>query len=146
MQRSTGHRIGYISRMSHKYFKEKFDALGIGAGQIFVLRNLFQQDGVHQEALVSNCQVHKANVTRAINRLEENGLVCRKADPEDKRAKLIYVTDKGKNIENEFFKIFRSWSDMLTLGFTEEEKELVLSLLDRMAANVEPHYGDIEEF
>ena len=142
MHKSHGHRIGYLSRMSHRYFAEKLGELGVGPGQTFILKNLYHKDRVHQEILVNNCQLHKANVARAIAKLEENGLVKREADPSDKRAKIIYLTPKAYEIKEEFFTVFKSWSVMLTQGFNEDEKELSLELLDRMATNVEPYYGD----
>lgn len=142
MKKSHGQRIGYLNRMAQRYFSEKLGSLGLGSGQIFVLKYLYHYDGIHQEELVEKCQIHKANITRALSKLEESGLVERIADPNDKRAKFLYVTDKARSIENEFMSIFRSWTDMLTHGFTEEEKKLSYEFLERMAANVEPFYGD----
>ncbi len=142
MHKSHGQRIGYLSRMSHRYFSEKLGAMGIGPGQTFILKSLYHEDGVHQESLVDNCQLHKANVARALAKLEENGLVKRESDLNDKRAKLIRLTPKAIEIKDDFFTAFRSWSEMLTQGFTDKEKELSFELLDRMAANVEPYYGD----
>lgn len=142
MDRSHGQRIGYLDRMGQRYFSEKLGALGIGPGQIFILKYLYHNDGINQEVLVDNCQVHKANVARALFKLEESGLVERVVDLNDKRAKLLYVTDKAKNIEDEFMSIFKSWTDMLTRGFSEEEKKLSYKFLSRMAENVEPYYGD----
>jgi DNA-binding MarR family transcriptional regulator len=142
MKKSHGQRIGYLSRMAHRYFNEKLGELGIGSGQIFILKDLYHHDGIHQEVLVNHCQVHKANITRALSKLEENGFIRREADPLDKRAKLIHLTAKAIEMKKEFFTIFKSWSEMLTQGFSEDEKDLTLKLLDRMAANVEPYYGD----
>jgi len=128
--------------MAHRYFNEKLREIGISPGQIFVLKYLYHHDGIHQEVLVNNCQVHKANVTRAIAKLEENDLVKRKSDPKDKRANLLYTTDKARSIKKEFMSIFSSWTDLLTEGFSEDEKQLCYEFLDRMANNVEPAYGD----
>lgn len=142
MKKSHGQRIGYLSRMAHRYFNEKLGELGIGSGQIFILRDLFDHDGIHQEVLVNHCQVHKANITRALSKLEENGFIRREADPLDKRANLLYATEKALSIKTEFLSIFSSWTEKLTKGFTEEEKEMSYAFLDRMAKNVEPDYGD----
>ena len=145
MKRSHGQRIGYLNRMAHRYFNEKLGELGISPGQTFVLKSLYHHDGIHQEVLVQNCQIHKANVARAITKLEENGLVKRIPDPEDKRANLLFTTEKAKDIQSKFLDIFHAWTELLTKGFSEEEKELSYEFLSRMAMNVEPQYGDDQE-
>jgi MarR family transcriptional regulator, 2-MHQ and catechol-resistance regulon repressor len=43
------------------------------------------------------------NVTMVIDNLEKSGLVYRKPDPNDRRASLVHLTDKGKSLIEEFF-------------------------------------------
>lgn len=142
MKRSHGQRIGYLNRMAHRYFYEKFQSMGIGPGQIFLLKYMYNNDGIHQEELVTSCQIHKANVARALAKLEEEGWVQRLQDPTDRRANVLHLTDKALSFKNDFLKIFSSWTELLTKGFSQEEKDLAYDFLERMAKNVEPDYGD----
>ncbi len=63
----------------------------------------------------------------------------RVVDEDDKRAYRVFLTDKAKYIEKEFFEILAEANRVLTKDFTEEEKALAISLLKRMVNNSKYH-------
>ncbi|TYR81323.1 MarR family transcriptional regulator [Priestia megaterium] len=55
------------------------------------------EDGnVLMSQLAERLEVTKGAITQVINRLEKKGIVCRTAHPEDSRAVLISLTERGK--------------------------------------------------
>jgi len=71
--------------------KEQWTILGI----------LWKNDGCTQQTLADQTYRDKPGITRLIDNLEKENLVERHPDATDKRLKLIFLTLKGKSMENE---------------------------------------------
>ena len=124
-----------ISRHCIMYATRSTNHFGLSVSQVIVLGELFRHNGCRQEDLRVFVALDKGNVTRALQRLEEYGFVQRKQDPVDQRVLRVYVTKKALSIENEMFIVAALWDDRLTVGFTHEERETLISLLLRMEIN-----------
>lgn len=64
-----------------------------------------------------------------LNRLKKEGLIKERVDPEDRRAKLISITDKGRKV---LFKCFRRMSKVGGILFdkvAEDDRKLCIQLL-----------------
>jgi len=124
-----------ISRACIMYGTRYTSHFGLSVSQTIVLGELFGQNGCRQEDLRESVFLDKGNVTRALQRLEESGLVERKQDPQDRRVVRIYFTEKALSIEREMFLLAVLWDEKLTMGFTHEEHEMLVDLLLRMEVN-----------
>lgn len=126
-----------IYRMSQNYITPKASKYGITRGQwYFFNRLLFNQDGISQEQLSEEMYVNSAHTSRAIKSLEDKGFVYREKDTEDERKKNIYVTEKSKEIKDEYHNIYKELNKILVRDFTDEEIELCRSFLHRMRDNI----------
>ena len=132
---SIGKYISMLHRMGSCYYNKKLSPYNIGSGQIMFLAYLYAHDGVNQEDMSHNLNIDKGTTARAIKKLEEEGYIIRKVDDKDKRAYRIYVTDKALAIKEEFYEVLKSWNDIISSDFTDEEKEMVIKLLNRMVNN-----------
>lgn len=138
MFQNTEHMGKYISalyRSGSMYFNKNFEKYNIGSGQYPLLLSLCHGEGVTQEELSCKLFIDKGTTAKAIKKLEEEGYVKREIDDHDKRAYKVYLTDDGRKIINDIFEVLNSWNNILTSGFTEEEKKLALNLLQRMLEN-----------
>jgi len=59
---------------------------------------LWKQDGLRQQDLADKTLKDKASLTCLIDNLTKRNLVDRYEDPDDRRSKLIYLTDEGKKL------------------------------------------------
>jgi DNA-binding MarR family transcriptional regulator len=124
-----------ISRICTMHASKSTNRFEMSVSQTIVMGELFRHNGCRQEDLRTFVTLDKGNVTRALQRLEENGLVERTQDPIDRRVVRVYVTNKALSIEREMYKLAVIWEEKLTDGFTPEERETLLSLLVRMEVN-----------
>lgn len=108
---------------------------GLSMSQAMVLGEVFSHNGCRQEDLRTFVSLDKGNVTRAVQQLEEAGLVQRKQDPLDRRAVRVYVTRKALAIEDEMYALASLWNEQLMVGFTPQERETLVDLLLRMEVN-----------
>ena len=132
---SIGRYISEIYRMGGKFYSKAFNKFNIGSGQYIFLLHLYFNDGINQECISSNLNIDKGTTARALKRLEELQYVERVVDKEDKRAYRVFLTEKAKDIEEEFFLALSEWNDILSKDFTEEEKVMAINLLKRMTNN-----------
>ena len=101
-----------------------------------VLAVLQERDGNNISYLASRLAIDRSNLSRITDSMVKDGLVERKNLPNDRRNVLIYLTEAGKQ------KVQDAYPDVLAIieatleGFSEEEKETLISLLRRMKENV----------
>lgn len=91
-------------------------------------------DGVHQKDILDEAHINPSSLSELIDKLESDGYIERKTDPADKRATLLFLTDKGKaraaEVEDEQAGMFKDYFKNLT----EEEKQTLSDLLDKLLA------------
>jgi len=134
-QKSVGRIISCIHRFTHIHLSNELEPYNIGIGQLHFLMKLYKNDGINQEMLAHCLQTDKATSARAIKKLEKEGFVRRKTDEKDKRAYKIYLTKKAKDLKIKIGRITKNWTNTLLTGFSEEEKNLLFSYLDRILKN-----------
>ncbi|MEL6124195.1 MAG: MarR family transcriptional regulator [Bacteroidota bacterium] len=64
---------------------------------IGILADLWQRDGIPQKDLAINLVKSKSSITKMLDALEEEAMISRTSSLQDKRSKLIYLTDRGKH-------------------------------------------------
>ncbi|AKC68280.1 MarR family winged helix-turn-helix transcriptional regulator [Pandoraea oxalativorans] len=76
--------------------------------------------------------IERYNLTRLIDRLEQEGLVTRMRDPDDGRAAYATITDKGRTLRKKMWKVYQSAVAELFLSqFREKDVAPVAEALDR---------------
>ncbi|ARK29932.1 MarR family winged helix-turn-helix transcriptional regulator [Halalkalibacter krulwichiae] len=95
---------------------------GITSSQYWILKLLWENDGVTQKELVTELSVKPASLTGMIDSMVEKGWVKRSLDPTDARVKRIYLTSSGRDLEADAIKIITACEEILCEGLSEEEK------------------------
>lgn len=126
------------SNSHYKMCTNQFGALGLSPGQPKILETLIHLEGCMQKELAKACEVEPATITSILPGMEKNGLIKRETTVYEvgKRALCVSLTDKGKAIVGEVARIFNEVEDLSFKGFTEEEKETFLSMLERIHENI----------
>ncbi len=134
--KSLGRFISCIYRYTQMYIGKELESYSIGSGQFSFLMALYRKDGITQEDLAHLLHVDKATSARAVRTLEKEGYLTRKEDVKDKRKYRVFVTEKGRKIEPMMKSISSEWTACLLSGFTENEKELMTTFLEKMVKNI----------
>ncbi|HBE44093.1 MAG TPA: MarR family transcriptional regulator [Deltaproteobacteria bacterium] len=110
---------------------------GLSFPQYNVLRVLdASKDGKSRiKDVCSIMLVPDANMTGLSKRLEKNGFIIRKSDPNDERVTILEITEKGKNtLANIEPERIANMHAMLQ-GFSEDEKRIFLNNVKRLLKN-----------
>ncbi len=67
--------------------------------------------------------------------MEKEGIVYRTTDPEDKRIKKLYLTEKGKKMKPEMRKIGSELNSLLLKDFESDELQSVIEIIRKIALN-----------
>jgi DNA-binding MarR family transcriptional regulator len=84
-----------FSRMERR-LEEVLERHGLSIPQFDILATLGFEQGITQQELAERLLVTKGNICGMIDRMEANGWVERKPDPEDRRANRLFLTRRGK--------------------------------------------------
>ena len=133
--------ISVVDRHTQMYVSRRLRHYGVGAGQISFLMRLYKEDGVSQDSLAKELVVDKATVTRAVQSLEEAGLITRRPCTEDRRKNLVFLTEQAHTAREEIEQAMRAWTMVLTKGVEEEERQQLVHLLKHASANAIKELG-----
>jgi DNA-binding MarR family transcriptional regulator len=106
---------------------------------------LLVQDGQTIGTMSQKRGVDAPAATGIITRLEQNGLVERRHDREDRRLVKVYLTDEGRDISHTLVSSVEHFEHSMKRGFAESEMDrflLQLQQLIRNAAEIGPGLGD----
>ena len=115
----TGRIPLLLNRFLIKKFKD--NNIYLTREQWSILAVLWKNDGCSQQVLAEATYRDKPSITRLIDNLEKEGYVERKADKNDRRLNLIFLTQKGRDIEIPMMKIVNETIDIATTNLTEEQ-------------------------
>ncbi len=93
-ERSFGFILHDIARLMRKRFDQRARALGLSRSQWQVLVHLSRHEGINQSGLAEILEVENITLGRLIDRMEESGWVERRRDRNDRRARLLYMTER----------------------------------------------------
>ena len=77
----------------------------------------------------------KSTTTVLVRKLESEGFITGDPDPADKRSRIIYLTDKGKQFNNTAMELSKELLETFYKGFTEEEKNNFFQTLLKIKDN-----------
>ena len=126
------HHVTDIARCAALYRQEELSALGLKSCHASYLAAICERPGITQDQLARRIFINKSNVARQLAVLEESGFVERKPSPDDKRATLVYPTQKALDVLPEIHRIFRDWEAFVAQDLTEEERALAVKMLEKI--------------
>jgi MarR family transcriptional regulator, organic hydroperoxide resistance regulator len=71
---------------------------GVRPAYLGVLMNLWREDGLSAVELARGAGLEPSTMTGLLDRMERDQLLVRRADPEDRRAQRIYLTETGRSV------------------------------------------------
>jgi MarR family 2-MHQ and catechol resistance regulon transcriptional repressor len=82
------------------------------------------------------------SITTAVDRLELRGLVVRRLDPDDRRARIVSLTKSGTARIREAFGHHERAMDRAASGLTKTERDALVKLLKKLGTTADRKEGD----
>ena len=134
-------RYGFLVRILHRCTSSNMDhaletmELTAAQGHIMAFLAHAKQPPCPRD-LEAEFQLTHPTVSGLLSRLEQKNFIELRTDPEDRRVKRIYVLDKGWQCHEVMHRTIQENERRMTEGFTPEEQEVFLDLLQRAIRNM----------
>lgn len=135
-ERSFGFLVHDIARLLRKRFDQRARVLGLSRSQWQVLFYLARNEGTNQSGLAEILEIENITLGRLIDRLEEAGWVERRPDPNDRRARLLYMTEKVAPVMERMRALAEETRNEALEGLPSAQREALIDLLIHIRANI----------
>ena len=149
---NIGFWLAYAQRCMAYAFSERLRAFCEQHGKPYitpsqwpVLALLYSSDGLTVGSISQRSALEAPTITGIVTRLEQNGLVERRHDCEDRRTVKVYLTDEGRTMVELLIPLLKThYADVVGILSEDEQREL-MRMLQQLIVNtaiVFPGAGD----
>ncbi len=132
--------FGYVLKDTSKLYVQRFEErareLGLTLPQCKALVYLSRAEGINQVELASSAEIDPMTMVRILDRMELDGWVERRADPEDRRARRLYLKPKSKPLLEAIDRVSSATRDEALAGLSEKEAGLLMTGLQKVRRNI----------
>ena len=117
--------------------RKQVDSLGLGMSDFAVLEVLLHKGPLPVNVIGAKVLLTSGSVTTAIDRLEAKGLVERAAHGSDRRARIVHLTARGRELIECAFAEHRRAMDQVFRHLTAQERATLERLLKKLGLHAE---------
>ena len=132
--------LGFHLLKVHKAHRARAETalnqLGLHTGQEMVLLQLWIEEGLPQSQLAAGMGVEPPTVTKMLQRMEQAGLIERRPDPEDARFSRVFLTARGRALEQPVLEVWQHLETQTVAGLSLAEQMLLRRLLMQVLTNL----------
>jgi len=132
--------FGFLLRnVSNRYvlrFEQRAREISLTLAQCKALVRLEKNEGISQAGLAQLADIEPMTMVRILDRMEADGLLERRPDPADRRARRLYLTGKAKPLLDEIWHLAELTRAETFAGISRKDREAFIDMLERMHRNV----------
>ncbi len=125
-----------VGRLLKTFADQRVRSLNMTRAQWGVLSRLERFEGLKQAELAEMLDIQPITLTRIVDRLCANGLVERRADPQDRRAKRLFLTDAARPLLERLTRLGEQIMSEILNGLDDETIATMRAGLDKMKDNL----------
>jgi MarR family transcriptional regulator for hemolysin len=142
LDRSFGFLLHDLARLVRKRYEQRARPLGLTRAQWQVLAHLQRHEGINQSGLAELLEIEPITIARLLDRMEEAGLVERRADPADRRARRLFLTERATPMLERGRALGDEVRAEAFAGLGPIERESLIDMLLRVRGNLSEKRGD----
>ncbi len=128
--------INEISKLFHDRMRQRGERSNFKPTFQSILRVVARDPGLSQLEIAGRVHLAPPTVSLALQKMEAEGLIRREPDARDLRQVLVYLTDKGREMDDIMRHTAESTDKLITKGLTKEELETIYPILVKMRDNI----------
>ncbi|SOD61556.1 DNA-binding transcriptional regulator, MarR family [Streptomyces zhaozhouensis] len=128
------HAVFQLARAHRSRAAAMLRALDLHPGQELLLMRLFDKDGQPQSALLDSVGLDHSTVSKSLRRMRDAGLLTREPAEHDRRAAVIWLTDKGRALREPLTAMWRALEETSVRGLSPEEVDTFIDIARRIEA------------
>lgn len=135
--RSAGYLVNWAARLFARAIDRRLKPLGVSSGQLPVFFALSGGRALTQRALVEFAAIEQPTMAATLARMERDGLIVRRPNPEDRRGALISLTPEAETRAAAVRAATDGVNAAALADLTEVERAQFAALLGRVIAGLE---------
>ena len=136
IKREIAFTIMDVARMLKTYADQRARQFGISRAQWAVLIRIERTEGLKQSELAELLDLQPISLTRLLDRLADNGLIERRADPNDRRANRLYLKPAAKPLLGRLTELGADMMETVLEGLDAKSIDRMLSELGMLKDNL----------
>ena len=142
VEREIAFNISDVARLMRTYVDQRARELGMTRAQWAVLARIDRNEGVRQGELADTLDLQPITLTRLIDRMCDSGLIERRPDPNDRRAKRLYLTPAARPVLDGMMPLGQEIMATVLAGIEPAAIEQLLAYLLTMKTNLRGAIAD----
>ena len=137
--RSTGYMSNWAARLLARAIDQRLKPIGMSSGYMPVMFALARGDALSQRALTEFAEIEQPTMAATLSRMERDGLVVRRPDPNDRRAWLYTLSDVGAEKSVRVRDAGQAINEAALRGLSQNERDQFLAALAKVVVNLEAY-------
>jgi DNA-binding MarR family transcriptional regulator len=129
-----GYLLKDLGRLYARRFEERAQALQLTLPQCKALGYLARNEGISQARLAELAELDPMSLVRILDHMEAEGWVERRPDPNDRRARCLYMQHKARAIMQEIRRLGDETRTEFLADLKSDEAERLIDMLERIHA------------
>jgi MarR family transcriptional regulator, transcriptional regulator for hemolysin len=136
LRRDLAFTINDVARLLRTYADQKAAQYGMSRAKWAVLARLDRFEGLKQTELADMLDLQPISLTRLLDSLCANGLIERRADPEDRRAKRLFLTPAARPLLERLGDLAEELMGTALAGLDQRDSKALLAQLSTIKDNL----------
>jgi DNA-binding MarR family transcriptional regulator len=129
---SLGEAFGAVARRLRVAAMAALSAHDVTPAQVRAIQVLDAHGGVRSKELAQHLKIAPRSATEVVDALEAKGLASRAPDPTDRRATLVSLTDRGRQLSAEARRLRGAASEELFQRLSKTDREALGRILRKL--------------
>ena len=141
---SGGFLISQVKQLSDRTFEKILKTKGIdefNGAQGRILYILWNNNNLSIKQISKFTKLAKTTLTAMLERMELQGLIKRTISKEDKREIIVSLTDKAKELKENYLDVSKQMEKIFYKNFTDKQIENFENTLKKIIENLEGNNG-----
>ena len=121
--------IAKVYQKAHSSFKKQLQQYDLTPMRHLVLEALWNEEGLTAGEIARRLALDNSTLSGVIDRMSKTGWIVKQADPGDKRAMQIFLTQKAKEMKSSILDEREKANDETLSSLSAEEKTFLRRLL-----------------
>ncbi|HEY5286654.1 MAG TPA: MarR family transcriptional regulator [Solirubrobacteraceae bacterium] len=133
---SVGFTLSSLGLAVAHRFHATLEPLGLEPREFALLRTVAPAEGASQQTIGERLHIPASRMVAFVDALEARGLLERRANPDDRRARALYLTDDGRELLASAFALASEFERHLCSQLSLAEREVLLDAFRRIGAQL----------
>ncbi len=134
--RNFGFLLKDASRRYVLRFEQRAREISLTLAQCRTLVRLEGHEGLSQARLAQLADVEPMTMVRILDRMETSGLLERRPDPADRRARRLYLTPRARPLLEQIWRLAEATRAEAFAGVGRRQRDAFLEVLERVHGNL----------